>query len=73
MEQRHLTVAHDHPDRDQLVAEISALEVKVTTASNSVLVASAADHHSDLAIAAALAWYHSGNAPSGISVTTVKI
>ena len=73
MEQRHLTVAHDLPECDQLKAEFAAIEVKVTTAGNSVLVASAADHHSDLAIAAALAWYHSGNAPGRISVSTVKI
>ena len=51
-----LTVAGDLAMRHQLVADLSALEIKITNAGNQVLDAKRKDgSHSDLAIAAAIA------------------
>lgn len=61
-----LTVAHDLPMRDQLIADLSALEIKITNAGNSVLDAKRKDgSHSGLAIAAAIALLVSNQAFMG--------
>jgi len=61
-----LTVAHDLPMRDQLIADLSALEIKITNAGNQVLDAKRKDgSHSDLAIAAAIALLVSNQAFMG--------
>ena len=61
-----LTVAGDLPMRDQLIADLSALEIKITNAGNQVLDAKRKDgSHSDLAIAAAIALLVSNQAFMG--------
>lgn len=48
-------IAHDLPGRDQLLQEIAAFELTFTSAGNPVLQGGGKGHHSDTAIAAALA------------------
>lgn len=48
-------IAHDLPGRDQLLQEIAAFELTFTSAGNPVLHGGGKGHHSDTAIAAALA------------------
>ena len=59
LETRKVIVAHDLPLRDRFMQELESFEVKTTAAGNTVLDARAAEHHADLAIAAAIALYHS--------------
>ncbi len=61
LETHHLQIAHDLPLKDRLQQELESLEVKTTAAGNQVLDASraAGTGHADLAIAAAIALYHS--------------
>ena len=52
-------ITYDLPLRDRITAELESLEVKTTAAGNTVLDARATEHHADLAVAAAIALYHS--------------
>ena len=65
LETRKLLIAADLPLRDRIMRELEAFEVRVTAAGNQVLnIARSEDvGHGDLAIAAALAFYHSSNLP----------
>lgn len=65
LETGKLVIAHNLPLKDRLQRELESFEVKVTPAGNPVVDASrsASAGHADLAIAAALALYHSNNAP----------
>ena len=45
--------------RDRFMQELESFEVKTTAAGNTVLDARATEHHADLAVAAAIALYHS--------------
>ena len=56
---RHLQIAHNLPQRDRLMQELESFEVKTTAAGNQILNARATEHPADLAIAAAIALYHS--------------
>jgi len=54
-----LTIAEDLPLRTQLIQEIAAFELATTAAGNLVLEGGGKGHHSDLAIATALAYFTS--------------
>lgn len=61
LETHHLQIAHDLPLNDRLQQELESLEVKTTSAGNQVLDASRSEGtgHADLAVATAIALYHS--------------
>ena len=65
LETKKLLISADLPLRDRIMREFEAFEVRVTAAGNQVLnIARSEDvGHGDLAIAAALALYHSNNLP----------
>lgn len=71
LETRKVIVAHDLPLRDSFMRELESFEVKMTTAGNTVLDARATEHQADLAMAAAIAFYLSNNAPQSIEVGTL--
>lgn len=69
LETQDLRIAHDLPLRDRLEREIAAFETKTTNAGNIVLDATRSSEtgHADLAVAAAIAFYLSDNAPRAFS------
>lgn len=56
---KKVIIAHDLPLRDRLMAEQQLFEVKTSAAGSIVLDARATEHYADLAVAAAIALYHS--------------
>ena len=56
LETGDLTIAHDLPQKDVLLEEISSFELAQTSAGNLVLAGGGSGHHADRAIALALAY-----------------
>jgi len=56
LETGDLTIAHDLPDRQQLLNEIASFELASTSSGNLVLQGGGKGHHADRAIATALAY-----------------
>lgn len=67
-----LAIAADLPLRNQLIQEIAAFELATTAAGNLVLEGGGKGHHSDMAIACALA-YLTSEKLSGKAITTRKL
>lgn len=59
IENRHLTIAADLPLRTDFIRELESVQVKITAAGNQVLDAGSSDHHADMMVACALAYYRS--------------
>lgn len=55
LENNSLMIAHDLPEREDLVREITSIEYQVTSAGNMTLQGGGRGHHADRAIACALA------------------
>lgn len=54
LENNSLMIAHDLPEREDLVREITSIEYQVTSAGNQTLKGGGVGHHSDRAVACAL-------------------
>ncbi len=68
-----LTIAHDLPYSEDLIREITAFEYQTTNAGNMTLRGGGKGHHSDRAIAAAIALFNELHGPGWQTFTTTKL